>query len=195
MTLIRLLTPAIAIIIISAAANAGWQTPGPIEAAKGPWLVPGEIQTPKEPWQVPGDIQVPKGIEAVKQQDAGKCIRRVTVVGDALFDFDKSALRSDAEVTLAAAGPEIIKAGGHKVTVIGHTDAIGSDGYNDRLSEARAKTVRDWLASHAFVPAETGIKGMGKRQPIAANSKPDGSDDPEGRQKNRRVEVDIDTCS
>ena len=43
--------------------------------------------------------------------------------------------------------------------------------------------------------AETGIKGMGKRQPIAANSKPDGSDDPEGRQKNRRVEVDIDTCS
>lgn len=79
--------------------------------------------------------------------------------------------------------------------MIGHTDAIGSDDYNDRLSEARAKTVRDWLASHAFVPAETGIKGMGKRQPIAANSKPDGSDDPEGRQKNRRVEVDIDTCS
>ena len=159
-----------AIVISAAAANAGWQTPGPIEAPKGPWLVPGEIQKPKGPWQVPGDIQVPKGIEAVKEQDAGKCTRRVTVVGDALFDFDKSALRNDAEVTLAAAGPEIAKAGGHKVTVIGHTDAIGADAYNDRLSEARAKTVRDWLASHAFVPADTGIKGMGKRQPVAANT-------------------------
>lgn len=194
MTLIRLLTPAIALVISAAAAHAGWQTPGPIEAAKGPWLVPGDIQAPKGPWLKPGDIQVPKGIEAVKKQEDGKCIRRVTVVGDALFDFDKSGLRNDAEVTLAAAGPEIAKAGGHKITVIGHTDAIGSDAYNDRLSEARARTVRDWLASHAFVPGDTGVKGMGKRQPIAANSKPDGSDDPEGRQKNRRVEVDIDTC-
>src|SRR6478735_566176 len=74
-------------------------------------------------WQTPGDIQVPKGNQAVKEQVDGKCIRRVTVVGDALFDFDKSALRGDAEVTLAAAGPEIAKAGGRKVTVIGHTDA------------------------------------------------------------------------
>ena len=145
--------------------------------------------------QVPGDIQVPKGIQAVKEQVDGKCIRRVTVVGDALFDFDKSALRGDAEVTLAAAGPEIAQAGGRKVTVIGHTDAKGGDAYNDRLSEARARTVRDWLASHAFVPPATTVKGMGERQPIASNSKPDGNDDPEGRQKNRRVEVEIDICS
>jgi outer membrane protein OmpA-like peptidoglycan-associated protein len=116
------------------------------------------------------------------------------VLGDALFDFDKSTLRGDAEVTLAAAGPEIAKAGGHKITVIGHTDAIGGDAYNDRLSESRARTVRDWLAGHGFVPTGTGIKGMGRRQPIAANTKPDGSDDPLGRQKNRRVEVDIDIC-
>jgi len=195
MTLIRMLTPAIALLIAASAAQAGWQTPGAVEAPKGPWLVPGDIEAPKGPWLKPGDIQVPKGIEAVKGEDAGKCIRRVTVVGDALFDFDKSALRNDAAVTLAAAGPEIAKAGQHKITVIGHTDAIGSDAYNDHLSEARAKTVRDWLASHAFVPSETGIRGMGKRQPVAANTKPDCSDDPAGRQKNRRVEVEIDTCS
>ena len=172
----------VAVLFVGHAAYAGWQTPG-------------EIQVPKGNWQVPGDIQVPTGIQAVKEQEEGKCIRRVTVVGDALFDFDKSALRSDAEVTLAAAGPEIAKTGGHKVTVIGHTDAKGGDAYNDRLSEVRARTVRDWLASHAFVPPATSIKGMGERQPIAANSKPDGSDDPAGRQKNRRVEVEIDTCS
>jgi len=181
MFLTRLLAPAVALCLSTAGASAGWQTPG-------------DIQAPKGTWQVPGAIQVPKGIEAVKKQDAGKCVRRVTVVGDALFDFDKSTLRSDAEVTLAAAGPEIAKAGGHKITVVGHTDAIGGDAYNDHLSEERARTVRDWLAGHAFVPADTGIKGMGKRQPIAANIKADGSDDPVGRQKNRRVEVDIDTC-
>jgi outer membrane protein OmpA-like peptidoglycan-associated protein len=181
MSCARLLALAFVLAVPAGGAGAGWQTPG-------------DIQVPKGTWQVPGDIQVPKGIEAVKEQDAGKCVRRITVVGDALFDFDKSTLRNDAEVTLAAAGPEIAKAGGHKIAVIGHTDAIGSDAYNDRLSEARARTVRDWLAGHAFVPADTGVKGMGKRQPIAANTKPDGSDDPAGRQKNRRVEVDIDTC-
>jgi outer membrane protein OmpA-like peptidoglycan-associated protein len=181
MVLLRLLAPVSVLVLCAGAVNAGWQTPG-------------EIQVPKGTWQVPGDIQVPKGIEAVRAQDAGQCIRRVTVVSDALFDFDKSSLRNEAEVTLAAAGPEIAKAGGHKITIVGHTDAIGSDAYNDRLSEARARTVRDWLAGHAFVPADTGISGMGKRQPVAANTKPDGTDDPEGRQKNRRVEVDIDTC-
>ena len=179
---VRLLIFTIAAVIATGGGHAGWQTPG-------------EIQVPKGTWQVPGEIQVPKGIQAVKEQAEGKCIRRVTVVGDALFDFDRSILRSDAEVTLAAAGPAIANAGGHKVTIIGHTDAKGDDAYNDRLSEARAKTVRDWLVSHAFVPAAAAIKGMGERQPIAANTKPDGRDDPEGRQKNRRVEIEIDACS
>lgn len=158
------------------------------------WQTPGEIQVPTGPWQVPGDIQVPKGIQAVKAQTEGKCIHRVTVVGDALFDFDKSDLRADAEVTLAAAGPEIAKAGQHKVVVNGHTDSKGSDAYNNQLSEDRARTVRDWLASQRFVPADTATMGYGEKQPVAPNANPDGSDSPEGRQKNRRVEIDIDIC-
>jgi outer membrane protein OmpA-like peptidoglycan-associated protein len=177
----RLLIFTIAAVIATRDGRAGWQTPG-------------EIQVPKGSWQVPGDIQVPKGIEAVKERAEGTCIRRVTVIGDALFDFDKSVLRNDAEVTLAAAGPEIAKAGAHRVTIIGHTDGKGGDAYNDRLSEARARAVRDWLASHAYIPAAAAIKGLGKRQPVAVNTKPDGSDDPVGRQKNRRVEIEIDTC-
>jgi outer membrane protein OmpA-like peptidoglycan-associated protein len=177
----RLLVLVTTALLAGGAGRADWQTPAP-------------IQVPKGPWQTPGAIQVPKGIAAVKLEGDGRCIRRVTVVGDALFDFDKASLRGDAAVKLAAAGPEIAKAGGKKVTVIGHTDAIGSDAYNDRLSEARARTVRDWLAGHGFVPAATGIKGMGKRQPVAANTKADGSDDPDGRQRNRRVDVDIDIC-
>lgn len=69
-----------------------WQVPGEIQQPKGTWQVPGEIQQPKGTWQVPGEIQVPKGIQAVRATAAG-CERRLSVVGDALFDFDKSSAR------------------------------------------------------------------------------------------------------
>jgi outer membrane protein OmpA-like peptidoglycan-associated protein len=174
--------------------SGNWQVPGEIQAPKGSWQVPGEIQVPKGPWQVPGEIQVPKGIQAVKPVDAGACSRGISVLGDALFDFDKSALRPDAEETLAAAGPELTKAGKGAVTVVGHTDAKGSDDYNDRLSEARAATVRDWLVAKGFIPADATVEGRGERDPVAANENPDGTDNPEGRQQNRRVEVRVDTC-
>src|SRR5215475_12425646 len=95
--------------------------------------------------------------------------------------------------TLMAAGPEIAKLGGKPARIEGHTDAIGSDAYNFRLSEARAITVREWLAARGMVPATTPIKGYGKTNPIAPNFTIDGGDNPEGRQKNRRVEVVFDT--
>lgn len=79
-------------------------------------------------------------------------------------------------------------------TVEGHTDAKGSDAYNQTLSEKRARTVRDWLAARGALPVDTPIQGWGERRPIAPNLKPDGSDDPAGRQKNRRVEVTLDLC-
>jgi len=165
-----------------------------IQAPKGNWQKPGEIQVPKGPWQKPGDIQVPKGIQAVHAVSKG-CERRFSVVADALFDFDKATLRSDAEETLAAAVPEIGKLGGKPKHIEGHTDAIGSDSYNMKLSEARATTVRDWLAAHNAVPSATPIKGYGKTMPIAPNTTSDGKDDPAGRQKNRRVEVVFEGCS
>jgi outer membrane protein OmpA-like peptidoglycan-associated protein len=171
-----------------------WQTPGPIQQPKGNWQVPGDIQQPKGPWQQPGDIQISKGIDAVRTTTT-RCERRLSVVADALFDFDKSNLRPEAEETLAAAGPEIVKLGGKPVRIEGHTDAIGSDAYNMKLSEARAASVREWLVTRGIVPAATATRGFGKTNPVAPNTTSDGRDDPEGRQKNRRVEVVFNTCS
>lgn len=165
-----------------------------IQQPAGPWRQPGEIRQPTGPWQVPGDIQVPKGIQAVHTVAKG-CEKRLSVVGDALFDFDKAALRPDAEETLSAAAPEIAKLGSKLARIEGHTDAIGSDSYNMKLSEARATVVRDWLASHNIVPASTPIKGYGKSMPVAPNKTSDGKDDPAGRQKNRRVEVVFEGCA
>ena len=168
--------------------------PYEIRQPTGKWQVPGENKQPTGPWQTPGDIQVPKGIQAVKATAVSRCERRLSVVADALFDFDKSNLRTDAEVTLLAAAPEFKKIGGTPSRVEGHTDSKGGDAYNMKLSEARATTVRDWMAKRELLPASTPIKGYGRTVPAAPNMTADGRDDPAGRQKNRRVEVVFDTC-
>ena len=169
------------------------QKPGEIQQPKGQWQKPGEIQQPKGPWQKPGEIQVPKGIQAIHAQESA-CEQRLTTVADALFEFDKATLAADAEQTLAALGPQIAQRGTHPIVIEGHTDSIGSDAVNQRLSEQRARAVRVWLAAHSFLPATTPTKGYGKDRPVAPNANPDGSDNPAGRQKNRRVEVVIKTC-
>lgn len=158
------------------------------------WQQPKEFQKPRDVWQVPKELQVPKGIRAVKSIAVSRCERRLSVVADALFDFDKSNLRADAEETLLAAAPEMKKIGGKPSRIEGHTDSKGGDAYNMKLSEARAATVRDWMAKRELVPASTPIKGYGKTVPAAPNTTADGKDDPVGRQQNRRVEVVFDTC-
>jgi len=179
----------VALFIASLPATAQYE----IQKPKSTWQTPGEIQQPKGPWQTPGTIQVPKGIQAI-HSEAGKCTQRFLVGSDALFEFDKSTLTADAEETLKALVPLLAKAGKHPATVEGHTDAKGAEAYNQTLSEKRALTVKDWLASHGALPASTPVKGWGKRKPVASNTKPDGSDDPAARQKNRRVEVVLDPC-
>ena len=71
------------------------------------------------------------------------------------------------------------------VDVIGHTDSVGSEDYNQRLSEARARSVAEYLSSQGTMPARLLIAGMGEAQPIASNATP------EGRAQNRRVNLQI----
>lgn len=164
-----------------------------MQKPKDHWQKPGEFQKPRGTWQQPGEIQVPKGIQAIRTEEA-KCTKRFSVGADALFEFDKSTLTPDAEETLNALTPLLAKAGKHPASIEGHTDAKGDDAYNQTLSEKRARTVKDWLVAHGALPATTPIQGWGERRPVAPNTRPDGSDDPAGRQKNRRVEVVLDLC-
>lgn len=162
----------------------------------------GQIQTPGA-IQAPGEIQAPKAIEAVRTATAVRtttnaCETHVGVLADALFDFDKANLRADAEETLEAAIPQIkaiTENGKRPARVEGHTDGKGSDAYNIRLSEARARSVRDWLVRRQVLPMSAEIIGYGKAIPVAPNEFEDGSDNPEGRQKNRRVDITVETCS
>jgi outer membrane protein OmpA-like peptidoglycan-associated protein len=170
------------------------------QAEGGNWQVPGEIRKPSDkPWQVPGEIQKPGEIQVPGDiQKAGKpdgCQVTLTAYADALFEFDKSTLNDKAETPLTQALESIRSEKGIKqLRVRGHTDAKGSDAYNDRLSQARAEAVRGWLQSNeASLPPMT-TEAVGEREPLKPNSNPDGSDNPEGRAYNRRVEIVLELC-
>jgi len=108
------------------------------------------------------------------------------------FDFDKSTLRPDAVAILNEAIEVLKKYPELKVEVAGHTDSIGTDAYNQKLSERRAKAVYDYLTSNGIDAGRLiGPHGYGESRPIAPNTNPDGSDNPEGRAKNRRTELNV----
>lgn len=113
----------------------------------------------------------------------------IALPGDILFDFDKSDLRPDALPTIAKVRELLAGYPQAPVVVHGHTDSKGDDAYNLALSERRAQTVATALQeSHGQAVR---IKAYGESLPVAANEHPDGRDNPEGRQLNRRVEIEI----
>ena len=117
---------------------------------------------------------------------------RIEIPADVLFDSDKAAIRDDAAAALDEVANLIREHPGHSVRIEGHTDAKGSETYNQRLSEDRARSVKEWLARGKGLDAGVfAVKGLGEASPAAPNERPDGTDDPEGRQKNRRVEIVI----
>lgn len=117
---------------------------------------------------------------------------KVNLSADLLFDFDKADIKPAAEPELAKVATVLKSYPRAQVLIEGHTDGKGSDSYNQTLSEKRADTVARWLAAHANLDgANLKTRGWGKAKPIAPNSKPDGSDDPDGRARNRRVEITV----
>ena len=115
---------------------------------------------------------------------------KIDLAADVLFDFDKAEIKKQAEPALQNLATVLKANPGAKVAIEGHTDGRGADDYNQKLSEARAASVKQWLVTNAQVEgANIATRGWGKTKPVAHNTRPDGSDDPEGRAKNRRVEI------
>lgn len=108
------------------------------------------------------------------------------------FEYDKAALHPRAQKQIAVVAGLLKSDAGKKLRITGHTDAKGADDYNIRLSKARAETVRDQLVALGVSPNQVITTGLGKAQPLGPNQKSDGSDDPEGRSRNRRAEIFLD---
>lgn len=124
------------------------------------------------------------------QQTATETV--ATFAADALFAFDSATIAAGAADNLRRSADLVAQGGTGTIKVIGHTDGKGDDAYNDALSRKRAQAVADWLRGPGGLPDRTyAVEGRGKRDPVAPNTRPDGSDDPEGRTLNRRVVVVI----
>lgn len=116
----------------------------------------------------------------------------VDLPADTLFEFDRADLTSSASDNLVKVAELIRSAPAGSIEVAGYTDAKGDDSYNLALSERRAQAVVNWMREQVGVRQRAfEVVGKGEADPVASNARPDGSDDPEGRAKNRRVVVSI----
>jgi len=110
---------------------------------------------------------------------------QVITLSDLLFVFNQSDLTPTAKSELDALMSQFEDADVVSIKVVGHTDNVGSDAYNQALSERRASSVAEYLISQGVAPNKVTSEGKGESQPIADN------DTDEGRAKNRRVELHI----
>jgi len=122
-------------------------------------------------------------------QPITSCGTVITFDAGVLFDFDKFSIRPDAAATLKTVAAALTEYKVANAVVSGHTDAKGSDDYNQTLSEKRAASVVAALKK-AGVSTDLTAEGYGESRPVAANEV-DGKDNPAGRQLNRRVEIFI----
>jgi OOP family OmpA-OmpF porin len=110
---------------------------------------------------------------------------KVTFAADAFFDFDKAVLKPEGKAKL---DDLVSKMGGINLEVIiavGHTDSVGSDVYNQKLSVRRSEAVKAYLVTKGVEKNRVYTEGKGKKQPVADNKTA------EGRAKNRRVEIEV----
>lgn len=110
---------------------------------------------------------------------------KVTFAADAFFDFDKAVLKSEAKTKLDDMASKLQGINLEVVIAVGHTDSVGSDAYNQKLSVRRAEAVKAYLVSKGIEANRVYTEGKGKKQPVADNKTA------EGRAQNRRVEIEV----
>jgi outer membrane protein OmpA-like peptidoglycan-associated protein len=113
----------------------------------------------------------------------------VTFSADLLFEFDRADLTPAAGTRLGQLADQLSGLGPRAVTIAGHSDGRGDPAYNQDLSVRRAHAVEAPLAGRLGAGFRFEVAGYGETRPVASNEKSDGSDDPDGRALNRRVEI------
>ena len=110
---------------------------------------------------------------------------KVTYAADAFFDFDKAVLKPEGKAKLDDLVGKIKGINLEVIIAVGHTDSVGSDAYNQKLSVRRAESVKAYLVSKGIEKNRVYTEGKGEKQPVADNKTK------EGRAKNRRVEIEV----
>ena len=150
--------------------------PAPV-AAPAPAPAPAPVAAPPAPAAapVPAPIVVPPAPVSEK----------VTFAADAFFDFDKSVLKPEAKAKLDDLVSKSSAVALEVIIAVGHTDSVGTDGYNQKLSISRSEAVKAYLVGKGIEKNRVYTEGKGEKQPVADNKTS------EGRAKNRRVEIEV----
>jgi OmpA-OmpF porin, OOP family len=143
--------------------------PAPPAPVPAPQAAPAPAPTPAPP---PAVVPAPTS-------------EKVTFAADAFFDFDKAVLKPEGRAKLDDLISKMSGLNLEVVIAVGHTDSVGTDAYNQRLSVRRAEAVKSYLVSKGVEKNRVYTEGKGEKQPVADNKTA------EGRAKNRRVEIEV----
>ncbi|WP_042422796.1 outer membrane protein OmpA [Comamonas granuli] len=144
-------------------------------ALAAPAPAPAPAAAPAAPAPAPAPAAAP----------AAPTSSKVTYAADAFFDFDKAVLKPEGKAKLDDLASKVKGINLEVIIAVGHTDSVGTDAYNQKLSVRRAEAVKAYLVSKGIEKNRVYTEGKGEKQPVADNKTK------EGRAKNRRVEIEV----
>lgn len=157
----------------------GYYTPADAVAGCDLPLVPPAPPAPPAPVAPPPPPPAPPAPAPVPTSE------KVTFAADAFFDFDKAILKPEAKVKLDDMASKLKDVNLEVIVAVGHTDSVGTDEYNQKLSIRRSEAVKAYIISRGIDAKRVFSEGKGEKQPVADNKTKD------GRAKNRRVEIEV----
>jgi OOP family OmpA-OmpF porin len=148
-------------------------------------IVPAAAPAPAAAAPAPAPAAAPAPAPAAAVVAAPMVAEKVTYAADAFFDFNKSVLKPEGKAKLDDLVSKVKGINLEVIIAVGHTDSVGSDAYNQKLSVRRSEAVKAYLVSNGIEKNRVYTEGKGEKQPVADNKTA------EGRAKNRRVEIEV----
>jgi len=164
--------------------DANW-TPATAAAGCDGAIVPPKAVPAPAPAPAPAAAPAPAPAKPAAPAPAPAAATKVTYAADTFFDFDKAVLKADGKAKLDDLVGKVKGISLEVIIAVGHTDSVGSDAYNQKLSVRRAEAVKSYLVSKGIEKNRVYTEGKGEKQPVADNKTK------EGRAKNRRVEIEV----
>ncbi len=162
--------------------NAGWTPATAMAGCDGAIVAPAAAAAPAP---TPAGAAAPAPAPAPAAVPAPVVASKVTFASDAFFDFDKAVLKPEGKAKLDDVAAKVAGINLEVIVAVGHTDSVGSESYNQKLSIRRSEAVKAYLVSKGVPKDRVYTEGKGELQPVADNKTA------AGRKQNRRVEIEV----